>query len=172
MADFTFRARTAVVGGALAFQMRRAAAARSNECGLQILTIPQLAARLPGGFTTSISSEHLDLAVQRALAEGGFLELETVRYLRGMTRAVSRTLRKVWDADIDLQSKGRTIKCPSRRLGTDRGAYPTISAVHDIATTRPVGRGSRTNSSRDARGRSGDKRLHLFQSFWRSFYAI
>ncbi|MFG3598392.1 hypothetical protein [Bradyrhizobium sp. RDI18] len=106
VADFTFRARTAIVGGALAFQMRRAPAARSNECGLQILTIPQLAARLPGGFTTSISSEHLDLAVQRALAEGGFLELETDRYLPGMTRAVSRTLRKVWDADIGLQSKG------------------------------------------------------------------
>jgi len=85
--DVTFRTRTAVVGGALAFQMRRAAAARANECGLQILTLPQLAARLSGGFTTPISSEHLDLAVQRALAEGGFLELETVRYLPGMTRS-------------------------------------------------------------------------------------
>lgn len=36
---------------------------------------------------TPISSEHLDLAVLRALAEGGFLELEMVRYLPGMTRS-------------------------------------------------------------------------------------
>jgi hypothetical protein len=85
--DVTFRTRTAVVGGALAFPMRRVAAARANECGLQILTLPQLAARLSGGFTTPISSEHLDLAVQRALAEGGFLELEMVRYLPVMTRS-------------------------------------------------------------------------------------
>jgi len=100
--------RTCVIGGHLAFQMRRAAAARGNECGLQIATLPQLAARLAGGFTAPLATEALDLAVQCALAEGGFLELDTVRHLPGINRAVSRTLRKVWDADIDLRSKGRS----------------------------------------------------------------
>jgi RecB family exonuclease len=99
---------TSVVGSHLAFQMRRAAAARANECGLQILTLPQLAARLAGGFTAPLSMEALDLAVQRALAESGFLELDRVRHLPGMNRAVSRTLRKVWDADIDLRSKAQS----------------------------------------------------------------
>jgi hypothetical protein len=40
--------RTAVVEGPLAAQMRRAAAARANECVLEILNLPQLAARLAG----------------------------------------------------------------------------------------------------------------------------
>src|SRR5260370_38839165 len=97
---------TSVIEGSLAFQMRRAAAARANECGLQILSLPQLAARLAGGFTTPVAKEHLDSAIQRALAEGAFAELEAVRNLPGMTRAVSRTLRKVWSADVDLRAMG------------------------------------------------------------------
>ncbi|WP_407150458.1 PD-(D/E)XK nuclease family protein [Bradyrhizobium sp. ORS 86] len=100
--------KTSVIGSHLAFQGRRAAAARANECGLQILTLPQLAARLAGGFTAPLATEVLDLAAQHALAEGGFVELDAVRHLPGMNRAVSRTLRKVWDADIDLRSKGRS----------------------------------------------------------------
>lgn len=104
MEGVTFRTRTAVVGGALGYQMRRAAAARANECGLQILNLPQLAARLAGGFVTPVTVEQLDLAVQRALDEGGFVELEGVRHLPGMTRAVSRTLRKLWDADFRIET--------------------------------------------------------------------
>jgi hypothetical protein len=98
--------RTTVIEGSLAFQMRRAIAARTNECGLQILSLPQLAARLAGGFTTPVARGILDLAIQRALAEGMFAELEAVRNLPGVTRAVSRTLRKVWDADVDLRAMG------------------------------------------------------------------
>ncbi|MBW7973555.1 PD-(D/E)XK nuclease family protein [Bradyrhizobium sp. BR 10289] len=99
------RIRTTVIEGSLAFQMRRAAAARANDCGLQILTLPLLAARLAGGFATPITPERLDLAVQDALAEGGFRDLEGVRHLPGMSRAVARSLRKIWDADIDLRSE-------------------------------------------------------------------
>lgn len=95
---------TIVIAGPLARQMRRAAAARAGECGGQILTLPLLAARVAGGFVTPLSAEHLDLAVQEALAEGAFRELEGVRHLPGMSRAVSRSLRKIWDSDIDLRS--------------------------------------------------------------------
>src|SRR3954453_4154488 len=45
--------------------MGRGAAARANECGLQILTLPQLAARLAGGFTAPLAMEALDLAGKR-----------------------------------------------------------------------------------------------------------
>jgi hypothetical protein len=62
--------RTAAVEGPLAFQMRRAAAAQSQECGLQILDMAQLAARLAGGFTTPITTEHLDAVIQSALDQG------------------------------------------------------------------------------------------------------
>jgi hypothetical protein len=79
------RIRTSVVGGPLALQMRRAAAARANYSGLQIWTPPLLAARLVGGFATPLTPERLDLAVQDALAEGGLAELENVRHLLGMT---------------------------------------------------------------------------------------
>ena len=104
--------RTAVVEGPLAFQMRRVAAARANECGLQILNLPQLAARLAGGFTMPVTPEHLEPAIQRALNEGGFTELERVRHLPGMSWAVARTLRKVWDADVDLRALDRSARCP------------------------------------------------------------
>jgi hypothetical protein len=71
-----FDIRTTVIDGPLAFQMWRAAAARANECGLQIMTLPQLAARLAGGFTVPVSTDQLDLAIQRALDDGDFVELE------------------------------------------------------------------------------------------------
>lgn len=90
--------------GPLAFQMRRAIAARNNESGLQILSLPQVAARLAGGFTCPITAEYLDPAIQLALDQGGFTELEPVRHLPGMSRAVARTLRKVWDADLDVRA--------------------------------------------------------------------
>src|SRR5436305_1590908 len=82
--------------------MRRLAAARTGECGLQIFTLPQLAARLAGGFLHPVAAELLEPAVQNALNEKGFTELEAVRQLPGMTRAVTRALRRVWDAGIDL----------------------------------------------------------------------
>ena len=42
--------RTLVVEGPLALRTERLAAARRREIGLQILTLPLLAARLAGGF--------------------------------------------------------------------------------------------------------------------------
>ncbi len=41
---------TVVVDGPLAFRMRRLAAARDRDLGLEIFTLPLLAARLAGGF--------------------------------------------------------------------------------------------------------------------------
>jgi len=52
-------------------------------------------------------AEQLEPAIQDALGEGGFVELEHVRHLPGMTRAVLRTLRKIWSADVDLSAAGR-----------------------------------------------------------------
>jgi hypothetical protein len=61
-----------------------------------------MASRLAGGFTYPITAEQMEPGIQAALDEGGFAELEHVRQLPGMTRAVARALRKAWDADIDL----------------------------------------------------------------------
>jgi hypothetical protein len=94
--------RTVIVQGGLAFAAHRAAAARAGENGLQIMTVTQLAARLAGGFLHQVTAEELEFAVARALDAGGFEEIETVRHLPGMTRAVARTLKAAWNADIRL----------------------------------------------------------------------
>lgn len=94
--------RTAVVSGALAFKMRRTRAAQAGELGQEVLTLPQLAARLAGGFQQEAKAEVLQPAVRSALQDGGFQDLESVRDLPGMTRAVLRTLSAVWRADLRL----------------------------------------------------------------------
>ena len=127
--------RTSVIEGALAYQMRRAAAARANESGLQILNLPQLAARLAGGFVAPVTIEQLDLAIQRALEEGGFTELESVRHLPGMTRAVSRTLRKAWDADFRFETTragGRIGELALIEERVRRHLPSTVMLPHDL----------------------------------------
>ncbi len=57
--------RTVVVEGPLAAAMRRFAAAQSGEIGLQILSFPQLAARLAGGLTQPITSKILEPAFSK-----------------------------------------------------------------------------------------------------------
>lgn len=98
--------RTAVVSGALAFKMRRLRAAQQSELGLEVLTLPQVAARLAGGFIQPAGSEVLQPAIREALEAGGFSDLERVRGLPGMIRAVARTLSAAWRADLNLA--GRT----------------------------------------------------------------
>ena len=93
---------TVIVQGRLAFAAHRAAAARGGENGLQIMTVTQLAARLAGGFLHQVAGEELEFAVARALDAGGFEDIESVRHLPGMTRAVARTLRATWNADFRL----------------------------------------------------------------------
>lgn len=93
---------TVVVEGPLAFRMRRINAARRGETGVQILTLPQLAARLAGGFRQPARAEHLDPAIRAALEAGGFAELQSIRQLPGTIRAVARTLAKIWQADLSL----------------------------------------------------------------------
>jgi hypothetical protein len=73
--------RTAIVEGPLAFRMRRSAAAHNHELGLEILTLPQLAARLVGGFSRLAEREVLFNAINAALVEDGYFELESVRRL-------------------------------------------------------------------------------------------
>jgi hypothetical protein len=94
--------RTVVVEGPLAFRMRRIAAARRAEAGVQIMTLPQLAARLAGGFIKPARSQDLDPAIRAALEAGGFADLERIRELPGMTRSVAWTLTRVWSADFSL----------------------------------------------------------------------
>src|SRR5258707_13873391 len=102
--------RVIVVDGPLAFGMRRFQAARAKEVGLEILTLPLLAARLAGGFRHLAGRETLSMAVARALRDGGFAHLDSVRNLPGMVRAVAQTLDRAWSADLeDLASTSERV---------------------------------------------------------------
>lgn len=94
------RTRTVVVDGPLALRMRRLRAAREREIGMQILTIPQLAAHLAGGFARPPAIADLETAIRGALAAGDFAEIGPLVDLPGMVRAVGRTLARLWDAGI------------------------------------------------------------------------
>jgi PD-(D/E)XK nuclease superfamily len=95
--------RTIVVEGPLAFRTKRVDAAQRAESGLQISTLPLLAARLTGGFTRPVRSQDLDPAIRAALDDGGFAELEGVRQLPGAARSIAWTLAKVWQVDLALE---------------------------------------------------------------------
>jgi hypothetical protein len=64
----------------------------------------QLAARLAGGFLQPVDPERLQESVQSALASSSLGELDVIKLLPGMTRAVVGTLDKVWRAGIDLST--------------------------------------------------------------------
>src|SRR5260221_9993311 len=103
--------RTIIVDGPLAYRMCRIDAARRGELGVQIVTLPLLAARLVGGFTRPARSQDLDLAIRAALEAGGFAEIESIRELPGMARSVAWTLTKVWQADLSLADRaGRSAR--------------------------------------------------------------
>jgi hypothetical protein len=97
--------RTTLVHGPLAYAMRRAAAARGSEVGLQILTSSQLAARLAGGLLRPASRASIEEGIRAALRQSGrLLDIAPISDLPGVARALRRTLRNVWRSSYDLRS--------------------------------------------------------------------
>ena len=97
--------RTTLVHGPLAYAMRRAAAARGHEIGLQILTPWQLAGRLAGGFLRPASRMSIEEGIRAALRQPGrLLDIAPISDFPGMTRALRRTLRNIWRSGYDLRS--------------------------------------------------------------------
>jgi hypothetical protein len=100
--------RVIVVDGPLAFRMRRVEAARASLLGLEVLSLPLLAARLAGGFRRFADRDLLAPAIAEALGKGNFQDIDSVRGLPGMVRAVMQTLDRVWNADLDLEALAAT----------------------------------------------------------------
>jgi PD-(D/E)XK nuclease superfamily len=84
--------------------MIRVAAARKGANGMQVMTMAQLASRLAGGFMQPIDPDTLQDAVREALSAGSLGDLDTIKTLPGMVRAVIDTLDKVWRAGINLST--------------------------------------------------------------------
>ena len=94
-----------LVQGRLAYATRRAAAAREGALGLQIVTPSLLAARLAGGLLRPASRESIETGIRAALSQRDSLEdIAPISGLPGTTRAVLRTLRRVWRAGLDLRT--------------------------------------------------------------------
>jgi hypothetical protein len=133
--------RSVIVEGFLAFRVRRIGAARRGEAGAQILPLPQLAARLAGGFIRPTRSQGLDPAIQVALEGGGFAELERVRQLPGTTRSVSWTLAKMWRADLALEDLAKgcaglgRFDCRCRKMLAMRCSTISTEAGHQPTRT-------------------------------------
>lgn len=89
---------TVLVEGQLAMRMRRLDAARAGVAGRQVLTLPQLAARLAGGFIVPASQELLYPAIRLALDAGGYEDIAQVCALPGMPSAALSALRDWWAA--------------------------------------------------------------------------
>jgi RecB family exonuclease len=94
--------RTAVVCNTVGWHERRFRAALDREHGLRIVTIQQLAELLAGGFLRILGRPDLQQLVTRALSELSFGAIEPIKALPGMVNAVCRSLRKVWNANVDL----------------------------------------------------------------------
>lgn len=96
---------TWIVAAPLAIQEARLEAARHERHGQQIMTFEQAAVRLAGGFIRSIDSEILRSAIQAVLPTTPVGELEGIKSLPGMIRAVASTLNKSWHAGIPLSNR-------------------------------------------------------------------
>lgn len=82
------------------------------------MTLPQLAARLAGGFIRPTEAQDLDLAIRNALEIGGFADLESVKDLPGMKRSVAWSLDRIWNADVSLADPSLLARAgASTRLG-------------------------------------------------------
>jgi len=125
---------TRVIYGRLAARENRLAAARTGRHGLQVMSFEQAAVRLAGGFSSAIDAESLRAAIQAVLPATPMGELESIKTLPGMIDAAADTLRKVWNAGIDLAARA--------------GEHPRLDAIARLeaavlaqlppATMRPV----------------------------------
>ncbi|WP_256754744.1 PD-(D/E)XK nuclease family protein [Mesorhizobium sp. Mes31] len=105
--------------------------------------LPQLAARLCGGFVEMAPPEVLFPLIRAALVEGGFSKFNDIAGLPGMPRAVMQALGKIWNADLELKSlaeRGEQMADLKRIEAQIRGQLPAAwllpSDLRDRAAAR------------------------------------
>lgn len=130
------RRRTLIVEGPLAFKMRRAEAARAGAFDLEIMMLPQMAARLAGGFVRPALTQDVDDALGAVLGSTPLGDLEPLASLPGLLRAMRATLSRIWRADPDVLAANvgerlQTLADVDRRV---RAALPVnVMAPPDLA---------------------------------------
>jgi hypothetical protein len=99
---------TLIVSGAGADESARLALARDGRCGTEVRSVGQVAARLAGGSLAGIEANALAGACLGAITISSHEELGDlagIAELPGLAIALAATLRKAWNADIDLQAR-------------------------------------------------------------------
>lgn len=142
---------TYVVSAGIARAEHRILAARDRRHGLQVMTMPELVARLAGGFLQPPTREALQEAVADALRTTELGPLASVRDLPGMIRAAVATLTKAWGAGVDLEGDNprlsdlRTLERavidrlpPSMRRHSDLAAAARARVQHAPAVLGPI----------------------------------
>lgn len=118
--------RTRVIAGPLALKMHRLRAAETGAVNLEIVSLPQLAARLAGGFSRPASPIEVLPAIRASLQRGGFASIQGVANLPGMVRAVDQTLNASWRTDLRLKSHAATRLTDLARIDSDvRSSLPS-----------------------------------------------
>lgn len=123
--------RTVVVHGRLAMETARLAAARKGGHGVQVMTMPALAARLAGGFLRPIDAETLAAALAEVLAEptAPLGDLAPIRDLPGLQSALANSLGKAWRAGLDLAARS-----------ADAARFATLAALEaEVLRRLPAG---------------------------------
>ncbi len=162
--------RTVVVDGPLALRMARLKVARAGAVGYQIMSLPQLAARLAGGFVRPAGREELEPALAEALAEGGFAELTPLQSLPGTVRALVRTFERLWSAGVDLASVSPAPRISDlalieRRVRTRLG--PGVLTPPDLAAAASA----RVHLAADLLGPVAFEHIAWVAPVWRSLVA-
>lgn len=93
---------TIIVSSSMAWRSQRFQLAEEGKPGRSVMTVPQMAAHLAGGFLRAAEREDLLRAAREALAEGGFQEIGEIAGLPGMPGAVVETISRAWRAGLDL----------------------------------------------------------------------
>jgi RecB family exonuclease len=94
--------RLIIVDTPFAMQMARVDAARTSDNGIEILTMPLLAARLAGGFRRPVGGAQLAEAVAVVLKAEPLVDLNAVRDLPGMPKALIDSLSGIWRENLTL----------------------------------------------------------------------
>lgn len=82
-------------------------AARERAHGRQLMSPAQMAARLAGGFLRLVDREALQAALDAVIADAtiDFGDMQAIRVLPGVRRALAATLERTWTAGIDLRAR-------------------------------------------------------------------
>jgi hypothetical protein len=98
---------TLIVPDHHSLRSRRTELAIRGQSGVRLHTLEQLTCRLAGGFLEPIDLDSLKMAIQTA-SKKNLGELDTIKALPGFQQAVANSLRKAWNAGIDLRKEWKT----------------------------------------------------------------